>query len=133
MTNYLKITCCLLLCAHQSYAGADSVKIQYACKTVSTLDLMTGMHTPNSEIKIIAIEIIDNTKVFIKLNPSQIFLGKNTETEIVGEDSFTSSVMQKKEKIILNKISLQFEHHNTIDNPMGNYAVIHSGLCTLSH
>ena len=132
MLNFLKIYCCFLVCALHAHAAADSVKTKYDCKTASTLDLITGIHTPSQENKLIDIEITDDTKIFIKLNQSQILFGKNTPSELIGEDNFTSSVMQKKEKIILNKASLQFEHHNSFDNSMGNYSVIHSGHCTLS-
>jgi len=132
MTNYLKITCCLLLCAHQSYAVADSVKMKYVCTTESTLDLMTEMQSPNSEKKVIEIEIIDNSKVFMTLNKNQILSGKNNSIELVSEDNSPSSVMQKKEKFIINKKTLRFEHHNAFDNPMGNFSVIHSGVCALA-
>ena len=132
MTNYLKITCCLLLCAHQSYAVADSVKMKYVCSTESTLDLMTETRSPNSEKKVIEIEIIDNSKVFMTLNKNQILSGKNNSIELVSEDNSPSSVMQKKEKFIINKKTLRFEHHNAFDNPMGNFSVIHSGVCALA-
>ena len=132
MTNYLKITCCLLLCAHQSYAVADSVKMKYVCSTESTLDLMTETRSPNSEKKVIEIEIIDNSKVFMTLNKNQILSGKNNSIELVSEDNSPSSVMQKKEKFIINKKTLRFEHHNSFDNPMGNFSVIHSGVCAIA-
>jgi len=132
MTNYLKITCCLLLCAHSIYAVADSVKMKYVCTTESTLDLMTEMRSPNSEKKVIEIEIIDNSKVFMTLNKNQILSGKNNSIELVSEDNSPSSVMQKKEKFIINKKTLRFEHHNSFDNPMGNFSVIHSGVCALA-
>ena len=132
MTNYLKITCCLLLCAFNSYAVADSVKMKYVCTTESTLDLMTETRSPNSEKKVIEIEIIDNSKVFMTLNKNQILSGKNNSIELVSEDNSPSSVMQKKEKFIINKKTLRFEHHNAFDNPMGNFSVIHSGVCALT-
>ena len=132
MTNYLKITCCLLLCAHSIYAVADSVKMKYVCTTESTLDLMTETRSPNSEKKVIEIEIIDNSKVFMTLNKNQILSGKNNSIELVSEDNSPSSVMQKKEKFIINKKTLRFEHHNSFDNPMGNFSVIHSGVCALA-
>ena len=100
MTNFLKITCCILLCALHAHAVADSVKMKYVCTTESTLDLMTET--------------------------------KTSPTELVGEDNSPSSVMQKKEKFIINKNTLRFEHHNSFDNPMGNFAVIHSGVCALA-
>ena len=131
MTNYLKITCYLLLCALNSYAVADSVKMKYVCTTESTLDLMTETRSPNSEKKVIEIEIIDNSKVFMTLNKNQILSGKNNSIELVSEDNFTSSAMQKKEKFKINKKTLRFEHHNSFDNPMGNFSVIHSGVCAL--
>ena len=132
MTNYLKITCCLLLCAFNSYAVADSVKMKYVCTTESTLDLMTETRSPNSEKKVIEIEIIDNSKVFMTLNKNQILSGKNNSIELVSEDNSPSSVMQKKEKFIINKKTLRFEHHNAFDNPMGNFSVIHSGVCAIA-
>ena len=132
MTNYLKITCCLLLCAHSIYAVADSVKMKYVCRTESTLDLMTETRSPNSEKKVIEVEIIDHSKVLMTLNQSQNFSGKTSPSEIVGEDNSPSSVMQKKEKFIINKKTLRFEHHNAFDNPMGNFSVIHSGVCALA-
>ena len=132
MTNYLKITCCLILCAHYSYAVADSVKMKYVCITKSTLDLMTETRSPNSEKKVIEIEIIDNSKVFMTLNKNQILSGKNNSIELVSEDNSPSSVMQKKEKFIINKKTLRFEHHNAFDNPMGNFSVIHSGVCAIA-
>lgn len=132
MTNFSKITCCLLLCAHQSYAVADSVKMKYVCSTESTLDLMTETRSPNSEKKVIEIEIIDNSKVFMTLNKNQILSGKNNSLELVSEDNSPSSVMQKKEKFIINKKTLRFEHHNSFDNPMGNFSVIHSGVCAIA-
>ena len=132
MTNYSKIICCLILCAHQSYAVADSVKMKYVCTTESTLDLMTETRSPNSEKKVIEIEIIDNSKVFMTLNKNQILSGKNNSIELVSEDNSPSSVMQKKEKFIINKKTLRFEHHNAFDNPMGNFSVIHSGVCALA-
>ena len=132
MTNYSKITCCLLLCAHYSYAVADSVKMKYVCTTESTLDLMTETRSPNSEKKVIEIEIIDNSKVFMTLNKNQILSGKNNSIELVSEDNSPSSVMQKKEKFIINKKTLRFEHHNSFDNPMGNFSVIHSGVCAIA-
>lgn len=132
MTNYLKITCCLLLCAHHSYAVADSVKMKYICTTESTLDLMTETRSPNSEKKVIEVEIIDNSKVFMTLNKNQILSGKNNSLELVSEDNSPSSVMQKKEKFLINKNTLRFEHHNAFDNPMGNFSVIHSGVCALA-
>lgn len=132
MTNYSKIICCLILCAHQSYAVADSVKMKYVCSTESTLDLMTETRSPNSEKKVIEIEIIDNSKVFMTLNKNQILSGKNNSLELVSEDNSPSSVMQKKEKFIINKKTLRFEHHNAFDNPMGNFSVIHSGVCALA-
>ena len=132
MTNYLKITCCLLLCAHSIYALADSVKMKYVCTTESTLDLMTETRSPNSEKKVIEIEIIDNSKVFMTLNKNQILSGKNNSIELVSEDNSPSSVMQKKEKFIINKKTLRFEHHNSFDNPMGNFSVIHSGVCAIA-
>ena len=132
MTNYSKIICCLLLCAHQSYAMADSVKMKYVCSTESTLDLMTETRSPNSEKKVIEIEIIDNSKVFMTLNKNQILSGKNNSLELVSEDNSPSSVMQKKEKFIINKKTLRFEHHNAFDNPMGNFSVIHTGVCALA-
>ena len=132
MTNYLKITCCLLLCALNSYAVADSVKMKYVCTTESTLDLMTETRSPNSEKKVIEVEIIDNSKVFMTLNKNQILSGKNNSIELVSEDNSPSSVMQKKEKFIINKKTLRFEHHNSFDNPMGNFSVIHSGVCAIA-
>lgn len=129
MPNYFKIYSCLLLCSLHGYAMADSVKIKYACTTESTLDLMSETRSPNSEIKIIDVEIIDTSKVLITLNKSQKFSGKISATELVGEDNSPSAVMQKKEKIIINKNTLRFEHHNAFDNPMGNFAVIHTGQC----
>ncbi len=132
MTNFSKITCCLLLCAHQSYAMADSVKIKYVCSTESTLDLMSETRSPNSEKKIIEVKIIDHSKVLMTLNQSQNFSGKNNSLELVSEDNSPSSVMQKKEKFIINKKTLRFEHHNAFDNPMGNFSVIHSGVCALA-
>jgi hypothetical protein len=129
MPNYFKIYSCLLLCSLHGYAMADSVKIKYACTTESTLDLMTETRSPNSEIKLIDVEIIDTSKVLITLNKSQNFSGKNSPSELVGEDNSPSSVMQKKEKFIINKNTLRFEHHNAFDNPMGNFAVIHTGQC----
>lgn len=129
MPNYFKIYSCLLLCSAHGYAMADSVKIKYACTTESTLDLMTETRSPNSEIKLIDVEIIDTSKVLITLNKSQNFSGKISPSELVGEDNSPSSVMQKKEKIIINKNTLRFEHHNAFDNPMGNFAVIHTGQC----
>lgn len=132
MTNYSKITCCLILCAHYSYAAADSVKMRYVCSTESTLDLMTETRSPNSEKKVIEIEIIDNSKVFMTLNKNQILSGKNNSIELVSEDNSPSSVMQKKEKFIINKKTLRFEHHNSFDNPMGNFSVIHSGVCAIA-
>ena len=132
MTNYLNITCCLILCAHYSYAVADSVKMKYVCTTESTLDLMTETRSPNSEKKVIEIEIIDNSKVFMTLNKNQILSGKNNSIELVSEDNFTSSAMQKKEKFKINKKTLRFEHHNSFDNPMGNFSVIHSGVCAIA-
>ena len=132
MTNFLKITCCLLLCAHQSYAVADSIKMKYVCSTESTLDLMTETRSPNLEKKIIEVEIIDHSKVLMTLNKSQKFSGKTSPSELVGEDNSPSSVMQKKEKFLINKNTLRFEHHNAFDNPMGNFSVIHSGVCALA-
>ncbi len=132
MTNYLKITCCFLLCALHSYAVADSVKMKYICTTESTLDLMTETRSPNSEKKVIEIEIIDNSKVFMTLNKNQILSGENNSLELVGEDNSPSSVMQKKEKFRINRSTLRFEHHNAFDNPMGNFAVIHTGVCALA-
>ena len=132
MTNYSKIICCLILCAHYSYAVADSVKMKYVCTTESTLDLMTETRSPNSEKKVIEIEIIDNSKVFMTLNKNQILSGKNNSIELVSEDNSPSSVMQKKEKFIINKKTLRFEHHNSFDNPMGNFSVIHSGVCAIA-
>ncbi len=132
MTNYSKIICCLILCAHQSYAVADSVKMKYVCSTESTLDLMTETRSPNSEKKVIEIEIIDDSKVFMTLNKNQILSGKNNSLELVSEDNSPSSVMQKKEKFIIHKKTLRFEHHNAFDNPMGNFSVIHSGVCALA-
>lgn len=129
MPNYFKIYSCLLLCSLHGYAMADSVKIKYACTTESTLDLMTETRSPNSEIKLIDVEIIDTSKVLITLNKSQNFSGKTSSSELVGEDNSPSSVMQKKEKFIINKKTLRFEHHNAFDNPMGNFAVIHTGQC----
>ena len=129
MPNYFKIYSCLLLCSIHGYAMADSVKIKYACTTESTLDLMTETRSPNSEIKFIDVEIIDTSKVLITLNKSQKFSGKTSPSELVGEDNSPSSVMQKKEKFIINKNTLRFEHHNAFDNPMGNFAVIHTGQC----
>ncbi len=129
MPNYFKIYSCLLLCSLHGYAMADSVKIKYACTTESTLDLMTETRSPNSEIKLIDVEIIDTSKVLITLNKSQNFSGKTSPSELVGEDNSPSSVMQKKEKFIINKNTLRFEHHNAFDNPMGNFAVIHTGQC----
>ena len=129
MPNYFKIYSCLLLCSLHGYAMADSVKIKYACTTESTLDLMSETRSPNSEIKIIDVEIIDTSKVLITLNKSQKFSGKISATELVGEDNSPSAVMQKKEKFIINKNTLRFEHHNAFDNPMGNFAVIHTGQC----
>ena len=132
MTNFLKITCCILLCALHAHAVADSVKMKYVCTTESTLDLMTETRSPNSEKKVIEVEIIDHSKVLMSLNQSQKFSGKTSPTELVGEDNSPSSVMQKKEKFIINKNTLRFEHHNSFDNPMGNFAVIHSGFCALA-
>ena len=132
MPNYFKIYSCLLLCSLHGYAMADSVKIKYACTTESTLDLMTETRSPNSEIKLIDVEIIDTSKVLITLNKSQNFSGKTSPSELVGEDNSPSSVMQKKEKFIINKNTLRFEHHNAFDNPMGNFSVIHSGVCALA-
>jgi len=129
MTNYLKITCFLLLCALHAHAVADSVKMKYVCTTESTLDLMTDTRSPNSEKKVIEIEIIDNSKVFMTLNKNQILSGKDNSLELVSEDNSPSSVMQKKEKFKINKKTLRFEHHNSFDNPMGNFSVIHSGVC----
>ena len=129
MPNYFKIYSCLLLCSLHGYAMADSVKIKYACTTESTLDLMTETRSPNSEIKFIDVEITDTSKVLITLNKSQKFSGKTSPSELVGEDNSPSSVMQKKEKFIINKNTLRFEHHNAFDNPMGNFAVIHTGQC----
>ncbi|MCX7210254.1 MAG: hypothetical protein NTZ99_07765 [Burkholderiales bacterium] len=108
---------------------ADSVKIKYACTTESTLDLMTETRSPNSEIKLIDVEIIDTSKVLITLNKSQKFSGKTSASELVGEEISPSEVMQKKEKFIINKNTLRFEHHNAFDNPMGNFSVIHTGQC----
>ena len=132
MTNYLKITCCFLLWALHSYAAADSIKMKYICTTESTLDLMTETRSPNSEKKVIEIEIIDNSKVFMTLNKNQILSGENNSLELVGEDNSPSSVMQKKEKFRINRSTLRFEHHNAFDNPMGNFAVIHTGVCALA-
>ncbi len=132
MTNFSKITCCLLLCAHQSYAVADSLKIKYVCSTESTLDLMTETRSPNSEKKVIEVEIIDHSKVLMTLNKNQILSGKNNSIELFSEDNSPSSVMQKKEKFIINKKTLRFEHHNSFDNPMGNFSVIHSGVCAIA-
>lgn len=132
MTNFSKITCCLLLCAHQSYAVADSVKMKYVCTTESTLDLMTETRSPNSEKKVIEVEVIDHSKVFMTLNKNQILSGKNNSLELISEDNSPSSVMQKKEKFIINKKTLRFEHHNSFDNPMGNFSVIHSGVCAIA-
>ena len=132
MPNYFKIYSCLLLCSLHDYAMADSVKIKYACTTESTLDLMTETRSPNSEKKVIEVEITDHSKVLMTLNQSQQFSGKTSPTELVGEDNSPSSVMQKKEKFIINKNTLRFEHHNAFDNPMGNFAVIHSGVCALA-
>ena len=129
MPNYFKIYSYLLLGSLHGYAMADSVKIKYACTTESTLDLMTETRSPNSEIKFIDVEIIDTSKVLITLNKSQKFSGKISATELVGEDNSPSAVMQKKEKFIINKNTLRFEHHNAFDNPMGNFAVIHTGQC----
>ena len=78
MPNYFKIYSCLLLCSLHGYAMADSVKIKYACTTESTLDLMTETRSPNSEIKLIDVEIIDTSKVLITLNKSQKFSGKTS-------------------------------------------------------
>jgi hypothetical protein len=108
---------------------ADSVKIKYVCTTESTLDLMTETRSPNSEKKVIEVEIIDNSKVLMTLNKIQKFSGKTSTSELVGEDNSPSSVMQKKEKFLINKNTLRFEHHNAFDNPMGNFSVIHSGVC----
>lgn len=129
MTNFLKISYCLLLFIFHTNVIADSVKVKYACTTESTLDLMTDTRSPNSEIKFIDVEIIDASKVFITLNKSQKLPGKITPSELVGEDNSPSSVMQKKEKFIINKSTLRFEHHNSFDNPMGNFSVIHTGQC----
>jgi hypothetical protein len=111
---------------------ADSVKMKYVCSTESTLDLMTETRSPNSEKKVIEIEIIDDSKVFMTLNKNQILSGKNNSLELVSEDNSPSSVMQKKEKFIINKKTFRFEHHNAFDNPMGNFSVIHSGVCALA-
>lgn len=132
MTNYSKIICCFILCAHLSYAVADSVKMKYVCSTESTLDLMTETRSPNSEKKVIEVEIIDNSKVLMTLNKNQILSGKNNSIELFSEDNSPSSVMQKKEKFIINKKTLRFEHHNAFDNPMGNFSVIHTGVCALA-
>ena len=129
MPNYFKIYSYLLLCSLHGYVVADSVKIKYACTTESTLDLMSETRSPNSEIKFIDVEIIDTSKVLITLNKSQKFSGKTSATELVGEDNSPSAVMQKKEKFIINKNTLRFEHHNAFDNPMGNFSVIHTGQC----
>jgi hypothetical protein len=129
MNNFLKICYCLLALTFQTNAIANSVKMKYTCTTESTLDLMTETRSPNSEIKLIDVEIIDASKVLITLNKSQKFSGKTSATELVGEDNSPSAVMQKKEKFIINKNTLRFEHHNAFDNPMGNFAVIHTGQC----
>ena len=132
MNNFLKICYCLLALTFQTNGIANSVKMKYTCTTESTLDLMTETRSPNSEKKIIEVEIIDHSKVLMSLNQSQKFSGKTSPTELVGEDNSPSSVMQKKEKFIINKNTLRFEHHNSFDNPMGNFAVIHSGVCALA-
>jgi hypothetical protein len=129
MNNFLKICYCLLALTFQTNAIANSVKMKYTCTTESTLDLMTETRSPNSEIKLIDVEIIDASKVLITLNKSQKFSGKTSASELVGEDVSPSEVMQKKEKFIINKNTLRFEHHNAFDNPMGNFSVIHTGQC----
>jgi hypothetical protein len=129
MSNFFKIFYCLLALTFQTNALANSVKMKYTCTTESTLDLMTETRSPNTEIKFIDVEIIDTSKVLITLNKSQKFSGKISATELVGEDNSPSAVMHKKEKFIINKNTLRFEHYNAFDNPMGNFAVIHTGQC----